>query len=109
MRPDTVLVVLPERAGLPEAGPLAADLARALADSRPVRVETTATKEIGLPILQLLVAAHREAAGQGTRLEVTVAAGSALARSLDAHAMTAAGLRIEAGLWTGLSTSGAAA
>lgn len=107
MPADPVLVVLPERAGLPEAAPLADDLARAFATSRPIRVETAPAQEVGLPILQLLVAAHRQAAREGIRLDVTVPDGSGLSTAIAAHGLAGRGsrLRIEAGLWTGLDAT----
>lgn len=107
MPAEPVLVVLPERAGLPEAAPLAGDLARALATCRPIRVDTASAQEVGLPILQLLVAAHRQAAHQGVRLDVTVPEGSALSATIAAHGFDGhrSRLRIEGGLWTGLRTA----
>ena len=109
MPAEPVLVTLPERAGLPEAPSLARDLASALATSRPIRVETSHAREVGLPILQLLVAAHRQAARDGLRFDVTVPAGGALAETIAAHGLAAQSspVTIAAGLWTGVEQAGA--
>ncbi|MCE6961511.1 STAS domain-containing protein [Cereibacter sphaeroides] len=109
MPAEPVLVTLPERAGLPEAPSLARDLASALATSQPVRVETAPAREIGLPILQLLLAAHRQAARDGLRFDVTVPPGGALAETMAAHGLAAQAspVTIAAGLWTGLEPAGA--
>ena len=107
MPSEPVLVVLPERAGLPEVGPLAADLARALAASAPVVIETATATEVTLPMVQLLLAAHRQAAAQGTTVDVELVEGSALAVCLDAHGLGPAALRIEGDRWTGLAEAAA--
>ena len=107
MSSPPVIVVLPERAGLPETGPLAAELSRAFSSSATVRVETADTQEITLPVIQVLIAAHRSAQECGARLEVAVPEGSAIAKSLAAHVLDGApsSIRTESGVWTGIMTT----
>ncbi|ODM41555.1 STAS domain-containing protein [Cereibacter johrii] len=102
MSAPPVSLSLPDRAGLPQAGPLAADLAQALAGPGPVRLDTAPAQDVGLAVLQLLVAAHRQAAAAGVRLEIAVPAGSAMETAMKLHGLSDAGLVGADGLWTGL-------
>ncbi|MEA5161661.1 STAS domain-containing protein [Cereibacter johrii] len=102
MSAPPVSLSLPDRAGLPQAGPLAADLAQALAGPGPVRLDTAPAQEVGLAVLQLLVAAHRQAAAAGVRLEIAVPAGSPMETAMKLHGLADAGLIGADGLWTGL-------
>ncbi|MGP3695990.1 STAS domain-containing protein [Rhodobacter sp. NSM] len=101
------LVSLPPRAGLREAGPLAAELAGAIATLRPIRIKTDEVEDVGLPIVQLLVAAHRQARAAGVRIEVPVSAGSPMAEALAVHGLgPGSGLVIADDLWIGLAAEG---
>lgn len=81
---------LPEQAGLSQAAVLAATLAEALARNGPLRVDSAAAQQVDLSTLQILVAAHRQAAAAGLPFEVTVPEGGALATALADYGFLAA-------------------
>ncbi|WP_145110393.1 STAS domain-containing protein [Cereibacter sediminicola] len=104
MPASPVVLALPERASLADAGGLVADLLRSLSSPLTVRIETEGARDVSLATLQVLVAAHRHAAAAGARLEVSAAPGSAVAEALALHALGQdSGIVIDNGLWTGVS------
>ncbi|WP_101341651.1 STAS domain-containing protein [Cereibacter azotoformans] len=106
MPASPVVLALPERASLADAGGLLADLLRSLSPPRTVRIATQGVQDVSLAILQVLVAAHRQAAAAGARLEVSAAPGSAVAEALALHALGQdSGIVIDSGLWTAASAA----
>lgn len=104
---DPLVLALPEQAGLHHAADLMATLSEALARNGPLRIDSSAVRQVDLATLQILVAAHRQAARDGIPLEVSVPAGGLLATALADYGFLAAAdarLAITDETWTAVQT-----
>lgn len=78
---------LPEVVDLNSAGSVAADLMRHIESSPKPSVNAAGLRQAGVPLLQILVAARRQAEELGKPLTVKAAIGGTLARLLATYAL----------------------
>lgn len=100
-----LVLPLPADAGILTASSLATSISDALAQGRPVKIDSSAAETVDLSTLQILVAAHRQAARDRIPLDVTVPPGGKLAAALETYGFLAsadARLVLVDGSWTGV-------
>jgi anti-anti-sigma regulatory factor len=99
------VLTLPASSSIHQAEPLAAQILGALAQAGAVQIDTAAVENLDLAVVQILVAAHRQADRMGRPLSVALPEGSVFTAAMaDFGILDPVGARVvvQAGQWTGV-------
>ncbi|WP_050786834.1 STAS domain-containing protein [Rhodobacter ferrooxidans] len=101
-------MTLPADANIHQAEPLAAQILAALGQVAPLQIDTAAVESLDLAVVQILVAAHRQANRMGKRMSVALPEGSAFATALADFGIlnpANAQITVQDGFWTGVHSA----